>query len=208
MDERIEENPELAAARYRELVNQLGAELGRKRGWKARVARKLGVHPSYISKVVAGGAAASGGEVIDRATARIGLRRAFFYDPSADISDYREYLLSPDERAGLAGLSARLLRPRSMDWSRITDLANKVVHSPEPTTEDAGALASAVLSLPVVQHALRCLAEPAAPIAKQLAVEASVTASMVLAGLVSIETDEALHERVDAQAAGKSNPGT
>jgi hypothetical protein len=43
-----------AARRYADLVDQLAEELGRRHGWKKRVADRLGVHASFITKVICG----------------------------------------------------------------------------------------------------------------------------------------------------------
>lgn len=80
-----------AADRYRDLANQLGAEMGRARGWKSRVAERLGVHPSYLSRVLSGAKTAISNEVIERACENLGVRRDFFSE-SEEEPDYRDYL--------------------------------------------------------------------------------------------------------------------
>lgn len=72
--------PAAVAQRYRKLVLQLGDELGNRHGWKSSVARRLGVHPSYISKMVAGKIGDVGGDVIAKAMEALGVDASFFYE--------------------------------------------------------------------------------------------------------------------------------
>lgn len=88
---------EIAADRYAALIEQMGAELGFERGWKSRVARLLGVHRSYVSKISAGDRSGIGHTVITRAVANLGIAPAFFYQVDAS-DDHRAHLLSASVR--------------------------------------------------------------------------------------------------------------
>lgn len=62
------------------LIEQLGNKYGRpERGWKAAVARHLGVHPSYVSRILSEDDSLQVGErVIEGVAERLGLSREFF----------------------------------------------------------------------------------------------------------------------------------
>lgn len=67
------------AKRYRQLVNELGEAMGYRYGWKSKVARQLGVHPSYVSKVLAEEINDVGGDVLKRALDALDLDSSFFF---------------------------------------------------------------------------------------------------------------------------------
>ena len=71
---------ERATAQMRWLIEQLGNKFGRpERGWKAAVARHLGVHPSYVSRLLSEDDSLQVGErVIEAVADRLGLSREFF----------------------------------------------------------------------------------------------------------------------------------
>ncbi len=80
--------------RYAWLVHQLGNELGNVRGWIRRAAERLGVHESYVSKIIRGQVETVGADAIEKAIERLHLRREFFYDATLEIPDgasWREY---------------------------------------------------------------------------------------------------------------------
>lgn len=57
----------VAAKRYGQLVAAIGDRLGYRRGWKTQAAKRLGVHPSFISKVSHGQVTFVGVEVLRKA---------------------------------------------------------------------------------------------------------------------------------------------
>lgn len=88
----------LAAERYALLVEQLAEEQAHAHGWKTHVARTLGVHPSYISRVVKGDRTGIGGAVIARAIAALNIDPRFFTIRSRELGSafrphYHDYLL-------------------------------------------------------------------------------------------------------------------
>ncbi|GAB5548938.1 MAG: hypothetical protein SangKO_086980 [Sandaracinaceae bacterium] len=93
----------LVTRRYRLLIEQLGEDRGSARGWKRRVSEQLGVHPSYVSKILAGSKTQVGEEVVDRACERLGLSREFFGRDSAG-DHYSDFQLgsSADPWAGVS----------------------------------------------------------------------------------------------------------
>lgn len=68
----------VAAEQYRRLVEAMGAGMGHSRGWKTRVAARLGVSPSYVSKVASGHAQHVGADPIAKAKQRLGLSDDYF----------------------------------------------------------------------------------------------------------------------------------
>jgi transcriptional regulator with XRE-family HTH domain len=92
--------PTLPARRLRELVEHLGASVGKRRGWKAEVARAMGIHPSYVTKIVAGSVTRVSTDVIERIATRIGFERAFFFDPAVGVPDFVTGALKSEHKAG------------------------------------------------------------------------------------------------------------
>lgn len=68
------------AARFAELIEQLGALEGFAYGWQARVAERLGLHPTEISKIRRGERHASW-DLAARAADTLGLDMAYFRAP-------------------------------------------------------------------------------------------------------------------------------
>lgn len=87
----------VAAERYRLLVVQMADELQRERGYKAEIARRLGIHPFYVTRVERGGQSVSE-RTIDDACRRLYLRRDFFTDESLSDPSYRDWI-GPDRDA-------------------------------------------------------------------------------------------------------------
>lgn len=85
---------ELIAARYQLLIQQLAEELDFHRGYKAEIARRLGIHPSYVTRVERGGQRVSG-RLIDEAVRRLRLRPAYFTDDSQESPHYRDFVRTP-----------------------------------------------------------------------------------------------------------------
>lgn len=77
--------------RYALLVSQLAQEEGRpKRGWQTRVAERLGIHRSYVSRITAGDVSVIGSDVVQRAIERLDLDASFFMAPNA--GSYRQFV--------------------------------------------------------------------------------------------------------------------
>ena len=81
-----------AAERYQALIEQLGDELGKPWGWKSAVARKLGVRQPYVGMILSGKRAGIGMDAVERAIARLGIRREFFFGDFAETPHYRDFL--------------------------------------------------------------------------------------------------------------------
>jgi transcriptional regulator with XRE-family HTH domain len=64
--------PPHALKRYRELVDQLGDELGKRRGWRQAVAERLGVHPAHITRLLKG-ERRIGWDALERAASALGI---------------------------------------------------------------------------------------------------------------------------------------
>lgn len=92
-------NENLASRRYLELVAQLSAEEDGRYGWKSRVARRLGAHPSYLSKVIAGEVVGVGLDMCQRAAESLGISQDFFSTERDGTVAYRDFLLSNGETA-------------------------------------------------------------------------------------------------------------
>lgn len=86
----------LATQRFAELVRQIKAELGADAGWLSEAARRLGVAHSYVRSVDQGLAGTIRLVTVTRVMTTLGLRAEFFFDPEADASDYRRFLVDLD----------------------------------------------------------------------------------------------------------------
>ena len=89
---------ERAAERYRLLVEQLREELGGQYGWQAEVAKRLGVHRSYVNQIASGARRSVGKKAVHRAAEALNLRTEFFFAPMEREPHYTEFL------AGLGGM--------------------------------------------------------------------------------------------------------
>lgn len=70
----------VATQKYRELIERLVSDRGgRTRGWKAEVAKRLGVHPSYVSRFENEPDIKVGRDAVARACERLGLRESDFW---------------------------------------------------------------------------------------------------------------------------------
>lgn len=118
------------ADQFRKLVLQIGREADNRRGWKAELARKLEVHPSYISKVVAGEAREIGGDVISRACRAFDLDGSWFFDPNSDAqaedADFRSHTVAALERRRADDYVKRRLRDPSEEDTTATERSIKL----------------------------------------------------------------------------------
>lgn len=79
--------------RYLALVDHLARETGKpRRGWQARVARRLGVHATTINKIATGKRASVGMDVIEAAIATVPIPREYFFAPADVERDPASYV--------------------------------------------------------------------------------------------------------------------
>jgi transcriptional regulator with XRE-family HTH domain len=88
---------ERANKRFLQLINELGAEEGAPgHGWKSRVARRLGVNPSYISILARSVRVTVGADSIEKACAHLRLHRDYFYGIRTPAS-YKDFVIAGTE---------------------------------------------------------------------------------------------------------------
>lgn len=165
----------LPTERYALLIRQLGAELGNVRGWKKRVAERLGVHPSYVSRILSGEKLTIGPDVIDRACERLGLGADFFFVEQSAPPDYHDFLDA--EREEVARETAReAIREEAETWREAHAAAFAFLRtattdlSPEGSVPDAARLLEVVRRIPLVRAAMdldRALARSDADAARE-----------------------------------------
>ncbi len=131
-------DPDLPSARYKALIEQLRDELNGAYGWKSKVARRLGVAPSYISKITSGKAGHIGPDIIERAMESLRLPRNWFYKEDGG-GPYRDHQISPAPPTSPADAGERELLEAVIwrDWVRIRDHARAMLDSPAGVTADA-----------------------------------------------------------------------
>ena len=147
----------LATTRYKLLVEQLRNEVGGGFGWKAEVARRLGVAPSYVSKIAAGGAGEIGPTALARAQENLSLDGRFFGDASiGDAPNYTDFVVSQTIRDAREGV--RMLNEINGDVASdvledLVLLLSKAAGA-EPIASDVAAIGAAVLDrFPFIQTA-------------------------------------------------------
>lgn len=180
------ETAQLAAERYALLVQQLGQELGYGYGWKSAVARTLGVHPSYISRVHKGDRTGIGGAVIARAIESLDLDRSFFTSPE-EVTDYRAFVRHTateedfqNRAPRAAGLLGAARADVEADWEIAGALARHVFDAPgEP--EPARELAAWILERSILARHARLILAGDAPSASSALVLASYAATVATA---------------------------
>jgi len=122
----MNEHGTLQLRRYKILIERLGEEAGYPRGWKTAVAKRLGISPSYLTKVLRGDVKDIGGDVIDRALNALDMDGGYFFDekvPSKGF-DYKYYLRSSirersQQRERYTG--GRLLGGAKIEPKKLTD---------------------------------------------------------------------------------------
>jgi len=132
-----------AAERYIALVKQLGEAQGKRRGWQTDVAKRLGVHRSFISRVVRGDRSGVSSGVIEKAIFGLNLQPDFFYAETHGAPHYRTYM---NPAIAIEALPIAITEP-------VLKFGDGKA---EP--DDLYALARAVLDLPFVRHAQAMLA--------------------------------------------------
>jgi transcriptional regulator with XRE-family HTH domain len=94
---------DVTAKRYASLIREIGAELGYVRGWKAEAARRLGVHRTFVSRILSGSRTAVSAAVLTKACERLGIHPGFFYDTTAEEPvRYGGYNIYPRPKKGSA----------------------------------------------------------------------------------------------------------
>jgi transcriptional regulator with XRE-family HTH domain len=134
--------------RYIQLVNELGDEMGRTRGWRRRAADRLGIDESTLSRILKG-TRSVGWDLAERAIERLDIEREFF----------------TSERA--PGRAIRPLRrgQRHRKGTLLADLIDKF-ESGTATVADVYELARAVEDSPPV-HSARVILKTPAPKSEQ-----------------------------------------
>lgn len=160
---------ELASRRFFGLVDQLASQVGHRRGWKALVARKLGVHPSYISKIAAGEVKRVGADVIDRATRALSLSPQFFQSEGTDAPPFQDFVVQGRQDLGRADAYRYPPDPSDYDpqWNELAVSAFALLSMMkegdgrlEVDSLAAKALGNAVLSLNLVTVAREIVKSP------------------------------------------------
>ena len=150
---------EFAAARYRALAEGLGELYGKPRqGWKTRVAKRLGVSPSYLSRVLSGDRVSIGVDVIEEAVRRVPIARSYFAPslvPGERPEDvvWRDFVAT-DPAAADEPLSSEERTRSSYRWSRARELARMFMRTRRDSAQGVRAIAEEILRDPVVSAAV------------------------------------------------------
>lgn len=146
--------PRDLTARYIQLVNQLGDDLGRPRGWRLRVAEKLGVDAPTLSRILRGNRQV-GWDLAERAIERLRLQPHYFTGRAASkgagvVPSITPSVASDGDKLGelvrrLETGSARqadvYALARAVAESSAVERARRIIKTPAPRTEqDIGAL--------------------------------------------------------------------
>lgn len=125
-----EEEPPSAVAtrRLQAVVEFLGEKYRHEFGWKSKAARKLGAHPSNITRILKGERTALHVDTLEYAARGLKIRRDYFFDKPSEEVDFRDYLLEPGVGSIPAGLADYLeAEPMSHDQRReLLRLASQV----------------------------------------------------------------------------------
>ncbi len=152
--------------RYFWLVTKLGENVGYARGWKKLVAAQLGVHPSYVSKLLRGAIDEVGIDAIGRAIERLSLDRRLFYAAELDLSAarLRDFQRAPggeplvlDADAGFVLGSRPSLSPTQteVEWMVLRARADRVLeHGGAVSEAERADLVARIVGLPVVRRAV------------------------------------------------------
>lgn len=202
MSDSTTSEPQLSPSdRYRNLIHFMGERYRFARGWKAKVAGKLGVHPSYLGRVLSGEVEEVGVEIIERACERLRIKRDFFFaeknHPYPDHYRYPDDYLVDEEREKIVANKGDWHPPWELERPQIDQrqeirafglLGMHVSGLPRDFIENRGrvpterirALADAVLALPVFELAQKLQRDPAAPEAQDDAFQLARLASDLL----------------------------
>lgn len=114
---------EQVAQRYLQLIEELGDEMKRVRGWKSEVSRRLGVDQSYISRLIDRERVSIGIDAVEEAVRRLRIRRDFFYDAAKprtyhDYEDGHSYEAWSDFVRTVSGKTMRPLERKTLESVR------------------------------------------------------------------------------------------
>lgn len=170
MRELLSRNAGRISDRYKLLVEQLKAEHGASYGWKASVARTLGVSGSYIGKIETDELGLVGLQIVERAVENLQLDPLFFFGEFEAEPHFRDWIVRPDEHglyrhaeAKLEGVTIPPL-PQLAEWKYVLDAALRVIELAvgDPGNEWAAAaeksLAKQITELPIVRFASKLVA--------------------------------------------------
>ncbi|MBN4049551.1 hypothetical protein JYT86_00675, partial [bacterium AH-315-N03] len=116
----------------------MAATLGYRHGWKSKVARRLGVHPSFVSKIHDDKVNNVGVEIVERAMSLMGVPRSYFFEEGGREGVGRILDFAPPDEKGFPKLefmdetTARQdarEAARSKHWARAEEVAQRVFHA-------------------------------------------------------------------------------
>ncbi len=99
---------ELAHRRFVQLVQELGREAKHSRGWKSEVARRIGVHPSHLSRIISGKRQV-GPETLSRAADQLGISLDFFAEESGTYRKFRRKIEREQADAVMEKVGVRMM---------------------------------------------------------------------------------------------------
>lgn len=103
-------NDETVTKRMRDLFGELAEELGQARGWKAEVARRAGISPAYVSRIVSGDPKLRvGTDVMRKVSDALNLDETYFFVGDPKGRTYREWLRDSPAHQRRASESRRTL---------------------------------------------------------------------------------------------------
>lgn len=139
---------DLPSEQYLRLVEQLGEELGKKRGWMTAVARRLGIHRSTLVKIVRRERPVTA-TLIDRAIEELGLDVGFFAEGAR--GDHYTRWVAGAPRPAMARIDAAARGAWDATLRASGELSAVVIHrgSVEEIERRLAALLSAVSELPL-----------------------------------------------------------
>ncbi len=126
MTTRADHAPDLAQQRFRQIISDMGAELGHVHGWKRTVAQRLGIAPSHLSRIIAGKRV--GVATLHRVADDLSVDPVYFAERADTYREYRHVARVAngasiaDETAAMATIAAALerldgdARDRVIDW--------------------------------------------------------------------------------------------
>lgn len=142
--------PPIAARRLYELVESVREGEKGRRGWAARAARALGVHPSYIVRVTKGGGDQQVGlDTVEQISGDLGIDPVFF-TLGAARGDAREWLVGPSQVLDNGGTLLDELEARRASAPRTGDLpqVDVFIGNDSPVPDELRGRARYVIRIP------------------------------------------------------------
>lgn len=100
---------ERAATRLRDLILEIGEEMGHKHGWKMEASRRTGIHQTYVAKLLSQERTTIGLDAVARVAKKMGISKEFFHSQEkrsykqfktgAHYAAWTEFLDTPEGRA-------------------------------------------------------------------------------------------------------------